>query len=131
MLMAHWLNGEERHARIAEMFGIGCDVAAITHGHPSGYLTAGVLAVLVALLLKGDALDAALDEALAELRRHPRHEETLSAIEEARALARTRPGERAALTTPGRRMGCRGSACDERLLRTERFRYRVGHCPGC
>jgi len=101
MLMAHWLEGEERHARIAETFGIGCDIAAITHGHPSGYLTAGVLAVVVALLLTGNFLDVALDEALTELRRHPRHEETLSAIENARALARTRPGERAALITLG------------------------------
>lgn len=101
MLMAHWLEDVERHARIAEIFSIGCDIAAITHGHPSGYLTAGVLAVLIALLLKGDSLDVALDEALAELRRHPRHEETLRAIDDARMLTRTRPGERAALTTLG------------------------------
>lgn len=101
MLMAHWLHGDERQARVAETFSIGCDIAVITHGHPSGYLTAGVLAVLVALLLKGDCLDVALDEALTELCRYPGHEETLRAIEAARALARTRPGERTALTTLG------------------------------
>ena len=101
MLMAHWMKGEEREARIAETFGIGCDIAAITHGHPSGYLTAGVLAVLVALLLKGDTLDAALDEALTELRRHARHEETHAAIQRARALARSSPAMRTALPTLG------------------------------
>lgn len=101
MLMAHWLNGDDRQARVAETFRIGCDIAVVTHGHPSGYLTAGVLAVLVALLLKGDSIEIALDDALAELCGHPGHEETLRAIEAARALAQTRPGERTALTTLG------------------------------
>jgi ADP-ribosylglycohydrolase len=101
MLMAHWLERNARTARIAETFQIGCDIAALTHGHPTGYLTAGVLAVLVALLLKGERLDDAVDDALIELRRHPGHEETLTAIEQARDLARTRPGQRNALIELG------------------------------
>jgi ADP-ribosylglycohydrolase len=101
MLMAHWLGDGEGPSRIGETFSIGCDIAAITHGHPSGYLTAGVLAVLVALLLKGDSLEVALDAATRELRRNPYHEETLGAIEHARMLARTRPAERTALTALG------------------------------
>ena len=37
-------------------FEIGCEIAAITHGHPSGYLTAGALAAMVSRLLAGDAM---------------------------------------------------------------------------
>lgn len=101
MLMAHWFNHDTRDARIAETFRIACDIAALTHGHPTGYFTAGVLAVLVALLLKGERLEHALDGALIELRRHTDHEETLAALERARTLARTRPQQRAALIELG------------------------------
>jgi ADP-ribosylglycohydrolase len=44
-----------------DAFALGCDLAALTHGHPSGYLTAGALALLVARLVAGDGLDTALD----------------------------------------------------------------------
>jgi ADP-ribosylglycohydrolase len=48
-------------------FALGCDLAALTHGHPSGYLTAGALALLVARLVAGDGLDPALDAVEARL----------------------------------------------------------------
>jgi ADP-ribosylglycohydrolase len=69
-------------------FDLVSNVAAITHGHPSGYLAAGYLAVLIAQLVKGDPLEEALDQAAAVLRRQPDHGETLRAVERARALAR-------------------------------------------
>jgi len=72
----------------SERFELGCDIAALTHGHPSGYLTAGALATIISALTWTDAsLDGALDEAMQRLRREPRHEETLEALETARALA--------------------------------------------
>lgn len=44
---------------VPEVFELGCTVARLTHGHPSGYLTGGVMAVLVFLLTSGmDLLDA-------------------------------------------------------------------------
>ncbi|MBM4395687.1 MAG: ADP-ribosylglycohydrolase family protein [Deltaproteobacteria bacterium] len=72
---------------VASAFGLGCDVAALTHGHPSGYLSAGVLAAAVRAIVEGASLPAALDAATAELRRRPRHEECLAALERGRALA--------------------------------------------
>jgi ADP-ribosyl-[dinitrogen reductase] hydrolase len=76
----------------AEAFAIGCELAALTHGHPSGYLPAGVLAVAVHLSIAGEALDAALDAAVAHARGHPAHAETVDAVEAGRALAgRGRP----------------------------------------
>ena len=41
-----------------DRFDLGCDLAALTHGHPCGYLAAGALAELVGRLADGDALDA-------------------------------------------------------------------------
>jgi ADP-ribosylglycohydrolase len=78
---------------VAESFRVGRDVAALTHGHPSGHLPAGVLAAMVSQLIRGATLADALDRALAELRRYPGHEETEQAVAAARALAaRGRPG---------------------------------------
>ena len=71
-----------------EAFRIGCDLAAITHGHPSGYLSAGALALLVARILAGDGLEAALRTVRRELTRHPGHEECSAALSAALDLWR-------------------------------------------
>jgi len=71
----------------AATFDLGCDLAALTHGHPSGALPAGALAVLVRGLVLGDTLDDALRTAKDCLRRAPQHEETLAAILRAEAFA--------------------------------------------
>ena len=65
-------------------FGLGTMAAAVTHGHPTGFLTAGFFAKTIAGLLAGDTLDGALDAATGELRQHPGHEETLAAVTAAR-----------------------------------------------
>lgn len=74
-------------AAMRDPFRTGCEVAAITHGHPSGYLAAGYLAALIARLLHGDPLGAAVEATTRELTIWPHHEEVLSAIEHALALA--------------------------------------------
>jgi hypothetical protein len=63
------------------------ELAALTHGHPTGALTGGVLAVLVLALTDGASLREALAAAKLMLRAEPRHEETLRAIEMAEELA--------------------------------------------
>jgi ADP-ribosyl-[dinitrogen reductase] hydrolase len=73
--------------QIDDPFGIGCELAAITHGHPSGYLAAGSLALVIRELLRGAGLEAASREALEELRRWPAHEECASAVEAALSRA--------------------------------------------
>lgn len=80
-------------ADVADAFSLGCALAALTHGHPSGYLPAGVLAAAVHLIIAGAALDDALDVALSHARGRPGHAETADAVETGRALAsRGRPG---------------------------------------
>ena len=74
-------------AGLREPFELGCDIAAITHGHPSGYLAAGALAELIARICDGLTLDRALDVVERIVRRRWRHEEVLEALVAARALA--------------------------------------------
>lgn len=68
-------------------FKLAAECAALTHGHPSGYLSAGVLGSLIASLFAGERLDPALDKATDALRTYDSHEETLAALDAARALA--------------------------------------------
>ncbi|MGO4330141.1 ADP-ribosylglycohydrolase family protein [Cupriavidus sp. M-11] len=70
-----------------QAFELGTKLAALTHGHPTGSLTGGVLAAMIGELAGGATLAAALDAAKACLATHPDHEETLQAIEQAEALA--------------------------------------------
>ena len=37
---------------VSDPFAVGCEAAAVTHGHPTGYLAAGYLALLVRLLAR-------------------------------------------------------------------------------
>lgn len=69
-----------------ERFRLGCEVAALTHGHPSGYLPAGYLAAAVGALVDGAALRDALDTAEAILAGWAGHEETLDAVRAGRRL---------------------------------------------
>ncbi len=78
-------------ARARAPFRLGCELAAITHGHPSGYLAAGFLAATLAAVLDGRSLEAAIDLATDELRRWPDHAECLAAVRAARRLAAAGP----------------------------------------
>ncbi len=79
-----------------EAFLRGAEAAAITHGHPSGYLPAGLLADVVAGIAAGHKLDRAVELSLEILTTHRGHGETLEKIELALELVRKeRPPERA------------------------------------
>ncbi|SDX31993.1 ADP-ribosylglycohydrolase [Amycolatopsis xylanica] len=70
----------------AEVFELGADSAALTHGHPSGYLSSGAFAVIVQQLLAGVPLRYAVDVSIKELVKHRMHEEQLTALEAALKL---------------------------------------------
>ncbi len=83
----HWRLKE--HHTLEETFDLGADLAALTHGHPTGTLSSGVLAVMIRALCDGAPLTQALASARDLLRRKQYHEETLNAIDQARELATT------------------------------------------
>jgi ADP-ribosyl-[dinitrogen reductase] hydrolase len=51
----------------ARAFEIGCDCAAITHGHPLGYLPAGFLAAVIFHLVSGKSLEESISATLGVL----------------------------------------------------------------
>lgn len=64
-------------------FEMGRDIAAITHGHPTGYLAAGFLALLLSQLIHGDSLQNSIRGAKQLLKSVPHSSECLEAIESA------------------------------------------------
>lgn len=68
-------------------FALGCETAALTHGHITGQLAAGALALIVHLLLESHSLDDAIAATLDRLSTETGNEETTTAIRRAVALA--------------------------------------------
>jgi ADP-ribosyl-[dinitrogen reductase] hydrolase len=64
-------------------FHFGCKFAAITHGHPTGYLAAGVFAALISLIVSGNSLIEAIEDSILILKTDKNHEETLRIIDKA------------------------------------------------
>lgn len=70
------------------VFALAVEIAALTHGHRSGQLPAGVLAAVIHQIAFSKAtLEESLAAATTVLRDEPRHEETLAALTAAQALA--------------------------------------------
>ena len=72
-------------------FEYGCKAAAITHGHPSGYLAAGVLAVVIARIVSGASLESAILSGLSRINGLHRSHEVHQAV--VRALTETKRGQ--------------------------------------
>jgi ADP-ribosylglycohydrolase len=77
----------------AGAFELGCQAAALTHGHPSGYLSAGFLSLMLQELFGGRGLPDAIQSAIGELKRWPDHQEVERAVR--RAIDRAGAGVRA------------------------------------
>lgn len=67
-------------------FAHGIDVAAITHGHPGGYLPAGALAAMIASMMRGASITDAVTDAAALLRPQVRHEDVLRLLDRGRRV---------------------------------------------
>lgn len=76
-----------RPEALQNAFRQGAELAALTHGHPTGALTGGVLAVLILALTDGASLPEAVTASKEILRTAVGHEETLQAIELAESFA--------------------------------------------
>jgi ADP-ribosylglycohydrolase len=70
---------------------VGVLSAALTHGHPSGYLAAGAAADIISRLRDGLSLRAAIGLAIQRMLLWPGHEETVAALRGALELADGRP----------------------------------------
>lgn len=71
----------------AEVFRVGMNAAALTHGAPGAYLSAGTLGCMISRLVAGEDLVTATGRAREQLRRHDGHEEVDQRIAAALQLA--------------------------------------------
>jgi ADP-ribosylglycohydrolase/protein-tyrosine phosphatase len=67
----------------ARAFRVGARIGALTHGHPSGYLPAGMMAACVRGLLENLPLHSALLQASTLARAWPGHEESVGLLQTA------------------------------------------------
>lgn len=72
---------------VEQAFRLGCETSAITHGHPTGWLAGGALAVIVHTLLEGRSIHDATTEARRLLRKDKRSGECRKALAAAVELA--------------------------------------------
>jgi ADP-ribosylglycohydrolase/protein-tyrosine phosphatase len=70
-----------------DAFRLAAQAAALTHGHPSGYLSAGMVAAIVRYLIAGESLEPAVERSRKILTRWKEHEETLNVITKSLELA--------------------------------------------
>ena len=71
-----------------EAFDKAVEFAAITHGHPSGYLSAGALAYIIAFLIEGAEIEEAVKEAVVKLQGYDGSEECLRSLDMALELSK-------------------------------------------
>jgi len=83
------------------MFELGCDLAGLTHGHPTGYLTGGVFALIIGFLMRDIPLRESVDRALSYVRQHDGIAETVDAITLAVKLAEESPNHLSAIEEIG------------------------------
>lgn len=70
-----------------ELFSLGCQAAAVTHGHTTGILASGALVWLLLELRDGTSLADAVQGTIRRLSHEPDHEETTDALDRALSLA--------------------------------------------
>lgn len=82
-------------------FNMAAEFAALTHGHPSGYLSAGALAYIIASIIEGQDIETAVKKTLTELEGHDNHEECAQSLEQALELSKSSLSDVEAITQLG------------------------------
>ena len=70
-------------------FNMAAEFAALTHGHPSGYLPAGALAYIIASIIEGQDIETAVKDTIGELEAHAGHDECARSLNQAIALVKS------------------------------------------
>ncbi len=67
-------------------YELACQVAAITHCHPTGYISAGAYAAIISYVLQGMTVEEAVQATLNQIANVPGAEETIDALFKAKEL---------------------------------------------
>lgn len=70
-------------------FKVGAECAALTHGHPRGYLPAGVLSEMIAHIVNGKNVEGAVCETMKTLKTYKGHEPVTALMEKAQKLVKS------------------------------------------
>lgn len=70
-------------------FEIGARCAALTHGNPQGYLSAGFLSGTIAHIINGDDVSNAINKTINYLKKYNGHESTLNLINKAKEFSKS------------------------------------------
>lgn len=70
-------------------FKVGAECAALTHSHPRGYLSAGVLSEMIAHIINGKDINQAVDATLQTLEKYDNHEPVTALMKKAQTLAKS------------------------------------------
>lgn len=70
-------------------FKMAAEFAALTHGHPSGYLSAGALAYLIAQIIEGQDIESAVNKTITEIEGYDNHEECTHSLVKAVKLSKS------------------------------------------
>lgn len=79
-LLATRISNGDRISTVKLAFDIGCSAAALTHGHPSGYYPAGVLAAIIATVVTGGTIEEGISISLNFLNGCSGSSETIGAV---------------------------------------------------
>jgi ADP-ribosyl-[dinitrogen reductase] hydrolase len=63
------------------VFDLACEIAAITHGHPTGYIAAGCFAQIISFIIYGADISESIEKTVTILKTKDSHHECLAAIE--------------------------------------------------
>ena len=67
-------------------FSVGCELAAITHSHPTAYLATGALAAIIAFICKGSTIERAVLDTMKILKDNDGFEDCFAALDKALSL---------------------------------------------
>ena len=84
------------------MYEVGCQVAAITHGHPTGFISAGAYAAIIAYILKGCTIENAVESTINLIAQAPGGDETMDKLRQAMELHEAGEPSQAFLSTLGK-----------------------------
>jgi len=84
-----------------QAFEKGAEFAAITHGHPSGYLSAGFLSAVISNIIQGTTIREAINLSTEQLLKYQGYEETLNKIELAVDLSLSKKSVEESIETIG------------------------------
>ena len=93
--------GQDAAGRDRITFQLGCEIAGLTHGHPTGQHPAGYLSVLISVLVDGEPWQIAYERARRALGNAPSSEETAAIVDLAIRLAAQQPNDANAINELG------------------------------